>query len=128
MKENHISVVFVVDDELSIAKSLATILQHHGYAARFFTDPLEALESIQIDRPDLLISDVVMPLLSGIDLAIQAKSRCSDCKILLFSGQASTHDLLREARKQGHHFTVLSKPIHPAELLLEIHKVQESPS
>lgn len=126
MKEIEISVVFVVDDELAIAKSLATILQRHGYAARFFTNPLEVLETIKTDHPDLLISDVVMPFLSGIDLAIQVKARCSDCKILLFSGQASTHDLLHEARKRGHQFTVLSKPIHPAELLSEIDKVQQS--
>jgi DNA-binding NtrC family response regulator len=127
MNEKHVSVVFVVDDEVMISKSLAMVLQHNGYLARFFTDPLEALEHIKADPPDLLISDVVMPQLSGVDLAIQVKEHCSDCEILLFSGQASTLDLLSEARNQGHHFTLLSKPVHPADLLREIDRLQETP-
>jgi CheY-like chemotaxis protein len=124
MKERHGAVVFVVDDEAVIAQSLAMILQCHGYSARFFTDPLKALANVEIDPPDLLISDVVMPQLSGIELAIEVKTRCSDCKILLFSGQASTHELLREPSLQAHHFAVVSKPIHPVDLLREIRRVQ----
>jgi DNA-binding NtrC family response regulator len=122
-KERHVSVVFVVDDEIVISRSLALILQHHGYSARFFTNPVEALEQIKADPPDLLISDVVMPLLSGVDLAIQAKAHHSGCEILLFSGQASTLDLLNEARELGHHFTLLTKPVHPEDLLEEINRL-----
>jgi DNA-binding NtrC family response regulator len=40
-----------------------------------------------------------------------------DCKVLLFSGQAATVDLLQIARDQGRHFTVLTKPVHPTDLL-----------
>ena len=71
-------------------------------------------------RPDLLISDVVMPQLSGIDLAIRVKEQCPACKVLLFSGQAQTADLLEVARIQGHDFELLAKPIHPADLLARI--------
>ena len=124
MKEKHASIVFVVDDEVVIAQSLAMILERNGFSARFFTDPLEALAHAQVDRPDILISDVVMPQLSGIDLAIELKTRFSDCKILLFSGQANTRDLLRERNVQAHHFAVLQKPIHPKDLLREIHRIQ----
>jgi len=121
-EERNVSVVFVVDDEVVISRSLATILEHHGYSARFFTGPVEALECIKVDPPDLVITDVVMPHLSGVELAIQAKAHSSDCKILLFSGQASTLDLLSEARKHGHDFTLLSKPVHPEDLLREINR------
>jgi FixJ family two-component response regulator len=124
MKERHTSIVFVVDDEVVIAQSLAIILERNGFSARFFTDPLEALAHVQIDRPNILISDVVMPQLSGIDLAIEVKTRCSDCKILLFSGQANTRDLLRDRSVQAHDFTVLRKPVHPKDLLREIHLLQ----
>jgi DNA-binding NtrC family response regulator len=126
MKEKHVSVIFVVDDEVNISRSLAMILQHHGYSARSFTSPLEALEQVQANPPDLLISDVAMPQLTGIDLAIRVKAHCADCKILLFSGQAPTTDLLVEARKQGHTFKVLSKPLHPTDLLREIDQLQET--
>lgn len=126
MQEKHISVVFVVDDEVVISKSLAMILERHGYAARFFTDPLEALKHIEFDPPDLLISDVVMPQLSGIDLAIQVKARFSNCKILLFSGQTTPAHLVDQTRGQNHSFTLLSKPIHPAELLREINRLEDA--
>jgi DNA-binding NtrC family response regulator len=126
VQEKHISVVFVVDDEVVISKSLAMILEGHGYAARFFTDPLEALKHVEIDPPDLLISDVVMPQLSGIDLAIQVKAQVSDCKVLLFSGQATTSHLLNQMREQRHNFTLLAKPVHPTDLLREIERLESS--
>jgi len=112
--------IFVVDDEQVIASTLAAILNLNGYSARFFTRPLEALAAAQSDIPDLLISDVAMPGLSGVDLAIQMRARHPECKILLFSGQAATLDLLEDARNQGHDFHLLLKPVHPTELLSEI--------
>jgi CheY-like chemotaxis protein len=112
--------VFVVDDEPVIASTLAAILQMNGFSAKFFTCPLEALAAARFESPDLLISDVAMPGISGIDLAIQMKIQHPTCKVLLFSGQASTLDLLQEARAKGHDFQLLSKPTPPAEFLLEI--------
>jgi DNA-binding response OmpR family regulator len=61
-----------------------------------------------------------MPGLSGIDLAIQMKAQYPECKILLFSGQAITQDLLKEARDQGHSFQFLQKPVHPSVMLSRI--------
>jgi DNA-binding NtrC family response regulator len=118
--------VFVVDDEHVIASTLATILKLHGYCATSFTSALEALAAAQSSAPDLLISDVVMPGLSGVDLAIQIKAECPACKILLFSGQASTQDLLEDARRQGYHFELLQKPVHPSTMLASIRALSEA--
>ena len=112
--------IFVVDDEYVIASTLAVILNRNGFSARPFTRPLEALAAAQWDIPDLLISDVAMPGLSGIDLAIQMRAQHPECKILLFSGQAAALDLLEDARNQGHDFHLLLKPVHPTELLSEM--------
>jgi DNA-binding response OmpR family regulator len=112
--------VFVVDDERVIASTLTTILKINGYDAHCFVSPLEALEAASGLKPDLLISDVVMPELSGIDLAVRFKEECPTCKVLLFSGQAQTADMLEAARDQGHDFQLVSKPIHPKELLARI--------
>ena len=103
-----------------ISSTLAAIFNMNGYLARCFTDPIEALAAAQSDAPDLLISDVAMPGISGVDLAIQMRARHPMCKILLFSGQAGTLDLLENARAQGHDFHLLLKPVHPSELLAEI--------
>jgi DNA-binding response OmpR family regulator len=115
-----ISRVFVIDDERVIASTLGTILKLNGYDASSFVNPLEALEAARTGGPDLLISDVVMPELSGVDLAVRLKEQCPTCKVLLFSGQAATTDLLEGAREQGHDFQVLAKPIHPTALLARI--------
>jgi DNA-binding NtrC family response regulator len=108
-----ISRVFVVDDERVIASTTTTILQVNGYEARSFLNPLEALEAARNGAPDMVIADVVMPGLSGIDLAIRLKELCPTCKVLLFSGQAKTGDLLEAARQQGHDFEVWLNPSRP---------------
>ena len=112
--------VFVVDDELVIASTLAAILKMNGYSATSFTSASEALTAAQSRAPDLLISDVVMAGISGVDLAIQIKAERPKCKILLFSGQASTQDLLEDARRKGYDFQLLQKPVHPSALLRSI--------
>jgi DNA-binding NtrC family response regulator len=114
--------VFVVDDEPVIASTLAAILQMHGFSAKYFTCPLEALAAARAKSPDLLISDVEMPGFSGIDLAIQMSAQYPTCKILLFSGQPATSDLVDAARAQGHNFDLLLKPVLPTEFLSEIRK------
>lgn len=116
--------VFVVDDEYVIAKTLAMILKTQGFDAKPFYEPHEALEAARIESPALLITDVVMPGMSGIDLAIQVKQDCPNCKVLLFSGQAATNDLLETANKAGHNFQLLSKPVHPKDLLAAITQLE----
>jgi DNA-binding response OmpR family regulator len=115
-----VSCIFVVDDEPVIASSLVAILQMNGFSARSFTCPLEALAAARSESPDLVISDVAMPGISGVDLAIQMRAQYPDCRILLFSGQAATFDLLEGARAQGYDFRLLQKPVHPSEFLFEI--------
>ncbi len=112
--------IYVVDDEPMIAFTLAAILKQSGFATRAFTSPLKALEAARSEPPDLLISDVAMPELSGVDLAILFRERHPLCRVLLFSGQASTSDLLVHARRRGYEFTLLTKPMHPTLLLATI--------
>jgi DNA-binding response OmpR family regulator len=116
--------ILVVDDEETIASSLAAILRLHGFAAKFCTHPHAALEMTKQEVIDLLISDVVMPDLSGIDLAIRVKEMQPTCRVLLFSGQAATVDLLATAREEGHELNLISKPIHPTDLLVRIKSLQ----
>jgi DNA-binding NtrC family response regulator len=119
--------VFVVDDEFIIASTLAMILRQNHFEATYFTDPLQALEAARANAPDLLITDVVMPELSGIDLAIQIRKDAPKCRVLLFSGQASTANLFEAARADGYEFEVLTKPVHPSDLLKKI-RIESSPA
>jgi DNA-binding response OmpR family regulator len=119
-------IVMVVDDEHLIADTLAAILSNRGFAPLVAYDGKSALEIARVIPPDLLISDVVMPGMSGIELAIALVRTMPDCKVLLFSGQASTIDLLAEECVRGHDFTALTKPIHPTDLLAHISECLET--
>jgi CheY-like chemotaxis protein len=112
--------VLVVDDESIIADTITKILSLSGYAATAAYDGNEALESALLAPPHLLLTDVVLPGMNGIELAQTVRRVYPDCKILLFSGQASTIDLLTSAHRAGHRFTLLSKPIPPEELLAQV--------
>jgi CheY-like chemotaxis protein len=118
ISEQQLRRIFVVDDEEFIAHSLAHILRKEGFDVTAFTNPLEAWAQIQIAAPDLLISDVMMPELSGIELAHRTRTLAAECKVLLFS--AAADDLLKEAGEEGVGFRLLPKPLHPTALLDEI--------
>jgi DNA-binding NtrC family response regulator len=109
--------IFVVDDEVEIAKMLAVILQMNLFNAVPYTDPKTALEAARAEPPDYVISDVVMPGMNGIELAMQLKREIPACKVLLFSGQIGAADLIREAAEQGYDFQLVQKPIHPTKLV-----------
>ncbi len=112
--------VLVVDDEQVIADTLAKILDLNGFDASAVYTGTAAVENARSLQPDLIISDVIMPDMNGIEAAIHIRGFLPDCKILLFSGQAATADLLETARSQGHEFEILAKPVHPADLLAKL--------
>ena len=85
-----------------------------------FHDAKTAIAARSKFIPDLLISDVVMPGMTGVDLAIHFRKAQPSCRILLFSGQAATADFLDEARSRGHEFEILQKPLHPVDLLARL--------
>jgi CheY-like chemotaxis protein len=116
----HRPTILIVDDERVIADTLAIILSKSGFATFTAYSGSSGLELAAIVRPQLLISDVVMPGMTGVELAIALGELIPDCKVLLFSGQAATADLLQEARQLGHDFTTLTKPIHPTDMLRRI--------
>ena len=112
--------VLVADDERVIADTLAIILNQSGFQATAVYSGEKAVEIARSLQPDMLISDVIMTDLNGIDAAIKIREILPKCKVLLFSGQAATADLLDRARVQGHEFEILAKPVHPQDLLARL--------
>ena len=112
--------VLVADDEQVIANTLAIILNQAGFEARAVYSGEKAIESLDSFQPNMLISDVIMTGMTGIEAAIATRAKMPSCKILLFSGQAATADLLEKARAQGHEFEILAKPVHPTDLLMKL--------
>jgi CheY-like chemotaxis protein len=111
--------VLFVDDGKLIADTLAIIFSSQGYETRAVYSAEQALELIPDWLPNLAIIDVRLPGMNGIDLAIRLRAEYPDCRVWLFSGQASTSDLLELARQNGHSFDIIAKPIHPGEFLAQ---------
>ena len=109
--------VLILDDEQTIANTLALILNRNGFEACAVYNAQDAIDTASKISPDVLISDVVMEGLTGIEAAIRISELVPNCRIILFSGQAATADLLQRAQADGHHFELLVKPIHPRALL-----------
>jgi CheY-like chemotaxis protein len=120
MAGNRKPKVLVVDDEHVIADTLAIILNQAGFDVTAVYTGNDAVDQARAQRPDLIVSDVIMPDMNGIEAAIHIRGFLPECKILLFSGQAATADLLENARARGHEFEILAKPVHPQDLLAKI--------
>lgn len=112
--------VLIVDDERRVADTAAVIVRGAGHDVAVAYDAESAFERCEAVHPDVVISDVVMPGMSGIKLAIRIRQFYPGCRVLLVSGAVPTLDLLEEARLQGYDFELLAKPVHPTELLSKI--------
>lgn len=109
--------LLIVDDEKTITDSLVRIFSVAGYETRCAYSAEEARALLAEWTPDLAILDVCLPLMNGIDLAILLKAEYPECRLVLFSGNADTEELLQMAVRRGHTFDLFAKPVHPTELL-----------
>lgn len=112
--------VLIADDERVIADSLAAILNQCGFEARAVYSCVKALEVVPAFRPDLLISDVIMSEMNGIEAAIRIKAILPDIRVFLLSGQTATAELLERQNAAGYGFEVLTKPLHPRDLIARL--------
>jgi CheY-like chemotaxis protein len=109
--------ILVVDDEPLVADSLAQVLNMVGFNASSRYSGCQAIEQASAAPFDVLISDVVMEGMTGIDAAIEIRQLLPNCKVLLVSGNNRTGDLLKDAFQLGHNFDILAKPVHPTVII-----------
>lgn len=109
--------VLITDDERVIADTLVVILTHSGFEARAAYSSAQALDVAVVFRPDVLVSDVIMDEMSGIESAVRIKAMLPDIRVFLLSGQTATPELLEKANADRYGFEVLIKPVHPRDLI-----------
>src|SRR5919201_711090 len=101
--------ILIVDDEVSILNSLAPILEDEGYQATTAKSGQEALKMIQDAAPDLVLLDVSMPGMDGIDTLKRAREQAPDVQYVMMSGHGTIETAVRETMLGEYYF--LEKPL-----------------
>lgn len=109
--------ILIADDEKVIADSLVKILSNNGYEAHAVYSGEDAVETAVRIRPDIVLTDVVMGLMSGVVAGMMIRRSVPECRVILISGQAGITPLLQIGESKGHVFELLAKPIDPDRLL-----------
>jgi DNA-binding NtrC family response regulator len=109
--------ILVVDDDTAVARSLELIFITRSYTVRVAHSAEEAIETIAVWRPEVAVVDVMLPHMNGIELGAVLRDNYPDCKVVLVSGHPGTEELLETARREGHSFEILPKPLHPTHIL-----------
>jgi CheY-like chemotaxis protein len=109
--------VLLVDDEPLIVDTLTEILEGAGFFVLPAYEGWTALEKVVHHRPDYLLSDVLMPKMNGVELAIAIRKMYPSTRIMLFSGQAGISDILLDGQRQGFEFELIAKPLHPLKVI-----------
>lgn len=107
--------VLVVDDDRVLADTLAEILRRHGYKPVALYSGEEAVELAERFRPDVLLSDIRMSDLNGVEAAKRVRALHPDCRVILFTA----HPISREMRQTIHglRFELLQRPLRPDNVL-----------
>lgn len=107
--------VFVVDDEEAVVEVLQALSELHGVPARFFTDPVEALEEFVASdpKPRLLISDYQMPKMNGMELLQLCKAEHPELRTISSSGTLDTKEMMKYAVQPDRR---LAKPFRSQQL------------
>ena len=112
--------IMVVDDEQSMCDFLEIILLRDGYQVSSFTDAFAAVASLETENYDLVISDLKMPSMSGLELLRTVKKKTPTSEIIMITAFASTTTVI-EAMKNGA-FDYITKPFKVDEILLTVEK------
>lgn len=119
--------ILIVDDDDALRSALARMLRAAGYEVRSAPGADEALRDIPADKPDLLITDIMMPLGDGVELIREMRRRWPDVAIVAMSGRSLGQlDVLKAAERLGA-VASLSKPFSSDELLLTVEDVLARP-
>ena len=107
--------VVVIDDEQIVADTLAQILKMHGYEARAYYGGETAVAGAKDFRPEVVLSDVQMQPIDGIETAMQIRAFLPECRLILFTASRVRTGIHQKIRELG--FELLERPLHPSEVL-----------
>ena len=113
--------ILVIDDDVMVRHTISKILRHGGHEVVLAEDGVRGMAAFRKERPDLVITDIIMPEQEGIATISQIRREMCDAKIIAVSGggRIGNADFLAMARKLGAN-DILAKPFLPDELLSRV--------
>jgi DNA-binding response OmpR family regulator len=117
--------ILTVDDDERIRRLVQINLQRAGYRVSGAGDGIEGLEQIERERPDLVLLDVNMPRLDGIELLRQLRARpdTAALPVVMLTARSQDEDVLEGTRSGANYY--LTKPFSPPELLAVVRQALE---
>ncbi|MBE2219898.1 MAG: response regulator [Anaerolineae bacterium] len=120
--------IFIIDDDEQLLRMVSLMLERGGHSTRLISNPVEGLQAVKEDKPDLLVLDVMMPGMSGHDIArdIRANKGLENLPILILTARAQEID--RETALKSGANDYLSKPVTSQELIEKVDELLSQPN
>ncbi|HXE98448.1 MAG TPA: sigma-54 dependent transcriptional regulator [Dongiaceae bacterium] len=110
--------IMLIDNEAGLCRMMENILLDHGYLARSFTSPHKAVEEFKASQWDLVISDIKMPGMSGLEVLQAIKAKQHDIPVIMITAYATVEMSIQALRKGA--YDMLTKPFEPDELVYRV--------
>ncbi len=115
--------VLIIDDESGIVDTLRILLKNEGFAAHVAFGGRQGLEQIAALRPNIVISDIRMPAVTGLDVLAAARAQDPDVPVILMTAQASLQSAIQAVNEGAFHY--IQKPFRNDELVAIVRRAAE---
>lgn len=121
--ENKPVKIIIVEDDATLGKALVEAFEREGLSARLYDRPEEALNQLKFDKPEYIVTDCLLPQMTGIDFVMKSKQTHPDMrlKVILISGIYTDKTFIQESIKKTQSIAFIKKPFD-VENLIEIVK------
>lgn len=120
--ENSANKILVIEDDILMVKILEFVLRKEGYNITIAKDGIEGLEKIQTFNPDMIITDIILPFKSGLEVISFVKENHNHIPVIVVSSMGEEERTVMEAFNLGADDFV-SKPFNPNELKLRVKRL-----
>ena len=117
--------ILIVDDDRTTAYVLQSLLKGAGYSTRVAMDGVEGLKLLKAEPVDLLLLDVWMPKMNGLEVLAKLRSRRQKPRVVVMTSDDTPETLLRAVREQA--FKYVQKPVESDALLSTVRDALETP-
>lgn len=110
--------IMLIDNEAGLCRMMEQILLDEGYLARAYTSPQKAMEDFRPENWDLVVTDIKMPGMSGLDVLQRVKEASRELPVIMITAYATVEMSIQALRKGA--YDMLTKPFEPEELLYRV--------